>query len=347
MVKKLVVAGAVLLAIALISFIVISKRGQGGQSIKIYKDTGTLMYKSSSGEYASINSDEQSISNNSFVKTGADGLAHALLPDGSMISLGEGAEVQINYDAKKIGVLQTLGKAWYRVQKLAGREEFSVETPTTVAVVRGTIFGVERGEEDEIYVTQSSIEISQLKEENGKKIRENGVTLGENKLASVGAIERGLPKIGDLPDEKRQTAWFRRNEIIDKEFTKGTSGDFVKKLHENVEIQKIDEELKLLRVSNSAPGGQSDIFGKFSTSTWLENGAEACAFINSQEYADAINQLKSMGTSLGAWDDWVVGAFNLTSDVCKDNVIDANEAASLQKYYEGAPQPPTFGIPQN
>ncbi|MBX4205997.1 FecR family protein [Candidatus Microgenomates bacterium] len=309
-------------------------------NLTIYKDSGTASYKSGK-DFVEVTSEKLSIPNHSEVKTSADGLAHVILPDGSMISLAENTQMKVNYDPKSTQILQSLGSAWFRIKKLVGSSEFNVETSTSVATVRGTIFAVETGLEDTVYVTQSSVDISQFKDESGQKTKQNTQSLKENKLSKIGKIEKGSPKITDIPDSVKKSAWFRRNELINKEFDQGITDGFVKKLHDNPQIQQIDQELQTQRQSSN-PG----LFGQFTTTKWTAGGAEACTYINSAEYNQAISQLSAYSSMLGNWGTWLQKAVDLTKNACRDNIIDENEATQLQNFYQTQPQQPTFTLPQ-
>ncbi|MBI2103764.1 FecR domain-containing protein [Candidatus Woesebacteria bacterium] len=346
--KSLLIIGIVLIILIVVGGVFVLRNRIGrSQTLTVFKDSGEVLYKPEGGEYSSIDADEFEIPNKSFVKTGEDGLAHVVLPDDSIISLSENSEMQINYDIAT-GVFQSLGSAWFRVQKLVGGAKFTVETPTAIAAVRGTIFGVERpvadGEEVS-YVTDGSIEIAQLKEQDEEKVRQNSQELGENKLAKIRTVDQGAPEVIDIPEEKRQTPWFRRNEIINQLFKEGRPREFLKKLRENTEIKQIDEELRLLRESKRTLGGESDWLEKFSTYSWLQSG-EACRYINSSEYQEAVSQIKANQSLFGSWGDWLLQAIDLIVGACSDGVIDANEAVEIQNFYQSQPQP-NFSIPQN
>ncbi|OGM05529.1 hypothetical protein A2125_00820 [Candidatus Woesebacteria bacterium GWB1_43_5] len=322
----LVVVALVLVAVIVGGYLLVKKSAQA--SITIFKETGEVMHKPDGGDYATISSDELNIPNRSFVKTGGDGLAHVILPDNSMISLSTNTEMQINYN-EKTNIIQSLGNAWFRVQKLAGKGEFTVKTPTSVATVRGTIFGVEMEDGGEVvYVTEDSVEI-------GKDL-DHLQNLAENKLAT---LAEGKTEITDIPQEKKQTPWFRRNEIINREFERGNPREFIKRLRASEEIKVIDEELKLLRVTGKQTlGTESGLFENFTTEGWWKNNTEACAYINSTEYAQATQELQNSRGFLGDWGDWIVKAIEAVKRACGDGVIGAGEASEIEKLYVNQPQ---------
>jgi hypothetical protein len=245
--------------------------------------------------------------------------------------------MQINFDSKETKILQTLGNAWYRIKKLSGTKEFNVETPAALASVRGTIFGVETGNENLVYVTQSSVEISQLVKDGDNLNKENTQLLDENKLSKIGLFNEGKPEITDIPEDKRQTPWFKRNEFINKQFVEGLPEDFVKGFHENQELKQIDQELMIQRQSKMQNGGTNP-FGNFSNSNWIKQGAETCVYVNSGDYKQAIEQIRSYAGLLGGWYSWLIEAADLTQSACSDNIITPEEAVKLQNHYQTMPE---------
>ena len=73
------------------------------------------------------------------VKINTDARASIVLKNGGLLRLESGSEVEIlgedNFKLKS-------GRMWSRVEPLSENESYSVETPTAVATVRGTIFNV-------------------------------------------------------------------------------------------------------------------------------------------------------------------------------------------------------------
>lgn len=315
----------------------LSRRGSQDK-LTVFKDAGSISVKSGTGEYEKKDQAEFTIDNNSFVKTDAGGTGHVVLPDNSMISLSNNTEMQIKYSPGKTDIFQSLGNAWYRVQKLSGKNEFTVETPTIIAAVRGTIFGVERGTSELSYVTDGTIEIVQIKDVDGNRTRENIQTLETNKLITIGSAESAIT---DIPEEKKNTPWFRRNAIINEEFLKGTvPTEFLKTLKDRQDIKDIDVQLDLQRMQNAFPDtlGTTDFnLDDLKGTGWFANGAQACAYINSDEYSSMLDQLGASRAVLGTWVDWMVNSINAVKSACSDNIITPDEQARLESIYENQP----------
>lgn len=96
------------------------------------------------------------------VTTGADSKASVTFFDGGVLRLSENTEIVLSEVSKSaILISQTAGETWTRLLKLAGVDQYSVETPTTIASVRGTGFKVKVGaEETEISVGEGQVEVA-------------------------------------------------------------------------------------------------------------------------------------------------------------------------------------------
>ena len=94
------------------------------------------------------------------VETGPQSNLGLLFDDGSILRLEENSKVQISEyshqnNAWVIILDQLFGRTWNRVQKLTASSVYEVRTPTAIASVRGTAFGVDA------YNTNSAINVSE------------------------------------------------------------------------------------------------------------------------------------------------------------------------------------------
>ena len=83
------------------------------------------------------------LSQDDMVKTGPGSKAVVIFYESAFAELNANTQItiaELEKDAVKIN--QDSGSTWNKVTKLAGLEDYEVETPTTVATVRGTEFGV-------------------------------------------------------------------------------------------------------------------------------------------------------------------------------------------------------------
>ena len=91
------------------------------------------------------------------VKTLANSEAAVVLHESIIISMDPETEIFIkDLATQHLKVDQSSGSTWNKFTGLAGVEGLSIETPTTVATVRGTGFGVEM---DQILVGEGEVEV--------------------------------------------------------------------------------------------------------------------------------------------------------------------------------------------
>ncbi len=344
MFKKLLIPVGLLLVVAIIGgFIFIRNSKIYGNFLTLTKENGDVSYKLPGKDYLLLDKEESDIPNHSFVKTGEEGLAHVILPDDSMISLSRNTEMQVNYDESKTSVIQSLGNVWYRVQKLAGRS-FEVETPTTVAAVRGTIFGAEIDDEDTVYVTDGTIELGQVDQENGQKVIKNKKNLQTGRLTKVAkAAARALSEdeFVDIPQEKKDSVWFRRNEVFNEEFRKGKPREFLNRLKDDERLKELTQEtIEGFRKSKvfSATDNISDQFLQSLQNGQFDN-KELCTYVNSSEFEEGIKSLREASGFLGGWVNKISENIGLLKDACLDGVIDLKESEEISKLYQGISTP--------
>ncbi len=84
--------------------------------------------------------DEMELSQGTQVKT-TSGEATVVFYEGEIMHLQPNSQVQLDLVSKdKVKVTQLAGETWNKVTKLSGISEYTIETPSTVATVRGTEF---------------------------------------------------------------------------------------------------------------------------------------------------------------------------------------------------------------
>jgi len=106
----------------------------------LYVDGGVVQVDSGSGWQPAIDGMELSVSDK--VQT-LEGKATIALYEGEIIRLEPNTQISIKeLSQQKITISQEAGSTWSRLTKLGGVAEYNVETPTTVATVRGTGFGM-------------------------------------------------------------------------------------------------------------------------------------------------------------------------------------------------------------
>jgi len=158
-------------------------------------------------------SGEITLKENDIVKT-RNGEATIILYDSIIISLSQDTEVEISDLTKKYPkVKQTSGSTWNKFADIVGIENFDVETPTTVATVRGTEFGVKVVDDTTVLVGEGEVDV--LSEGRFITLREFEVTtIAERVLRTADtsfdasapvAFEVSEPEIREATDaEKRE-----------------------------------------------------------------------------------------------------------------------------------------------
>lgn len=352
MINKIVVpllfVGVVLL-IAVVAYINLNASLK--EEFTLYREDGVVFYKLPGDTgYTQLESDEKALTSGSVVKT-ETGYAHIVFPDKSMMSLDQNTEIQVNLDDENVSVTQLIGNTWHRVQELSSGDEYTIETATAVAAVRGTTFAVESTvDQTDIYVTEDEVEISQYFTEENKKILKNTQMLPNGKFISVPDF-RVTEEISivDTPENIRESVWYKRNTVIDEEF----GGTIPKRLL--VRLRNLDT-LKQYRISQSTvqtttvqdiwEGAENrqeireqkdvyafltDIKAKYD----LEIAGELiCEHVASDQYADDLSRLSEYEDVLGSENVQIITEYlQYLERVCEDGEISDEERSELEKNF--------------
>jgi len=104
----------------------------------LYIDSGDVQINTGNGWQTAT--DEMELAQGAQIKT-ATGEATVVLQEGEIVHLQPNTEIKLDsITSKSIKLSQTAGETWSKVTKISGISEFTIETPTTVATVRGTEF---------------------------------------------------------------------------------------------------------------------------------------------------------------------------------------------------------------
>jgi hypothetical protein len=134
----------------------------------LYIDEGTVEVDLGQGWVQG--SDEMELSQGAKVRTG-EGSASVILLAGEVLHLEPNTEVALSEIGKdKMHIKQFAGETWHKITKISGITSYEVETPNTVATVRGTEFYVKMGEEDEIAVGEGEVEVGFAKAPSKKLV---------------------------------------------------------------------------------------------------------------------------------------------------------------------------------
>jgi len=147
-----------------------------------------------------------------YIKTESGSRATVVFPDNSITRLDENTTIQlqeiyIDKDNTQINIFLETGRIWSRVIEFitTDESEFSVETSDSVAMVRGTIFGAEKGTEDSqdrslFYTIKSKIILIDKLSQNELEVEEG--------YYSNEVIDGTIVK-GQIPSEWYQRDWFK------------------------------------------------------------------------------------------------------------------------------------------
>ena len=131
--------------------------------------------------------------------------------DSSIMRLDKGTQIilkNLGTDPKKVVIAQKEGQTWSKLLRIAGISDYRVETPNTVATVRGTAFKIKvGGNTTEVGVGNGVVKVANIKE--GKIVSERKVI--EDKQVII--EEENIEHEEFVPDE-----WIEDNIEEDEEF---------------------------------------------------------------------------------------------------------------------------------
>ncbi|PNX49564.1 MAG: hypothetical protein BV457_01225 [Thermoplasmata archaeon M9B1D] len=186
-----------------------------------------------------------------YVKTGENTSASIILFESSIIRLDSNTELFIKEILQEAGrttinLEQNAGRTWNTVLKVSGIDDYDIQTPTTVASVRGTSFDVNQkvGNTTNVGVGSGTVIISSLL--NGEIIDTIEANRDEAVKVDPELIDQNLEII---PFEKDE--WVLLNQQLDEEFKKGVKEDFYDRIQQYIpELKEIygvtDDELEIL-----------------------------------------------------------------------------------------------------
>lgn len=148
------VAGIAIGVVCLVFIIFFAATANAVTPAYLNVETGTVMVDTGSGWVPATNGME--LSPNDRVKTGSDGEASVMLYESAIVGLDPNTEVSIaELSKEKTKIRQESGETWNKFTKMNGMEGLEVETPGSVATVRGTEFGVSM---DGVQVMEGNVE---------------------------------------------------------------------------------------------------------------------------------------------------------------------------------------------
>ncbi len=229
---SIIIVGLILVAVG-VYFTLVNKKVQPlisaeDASVLLYVEDGDVSYKTEEMDtFQKATTSPTLISNNTLVYTGL-GHASILFPNNSSVSLDQYTELKVTYADKKVTLFQTLGVTYHRVEALVTGATYEVETPGTVASVRGTKFAVKydkKTKETKVAVTESKVQVSTFTPlssgSSTKEIKET-LLLEEGKTARMKEVRQATEKaivVDETEKDEEMKVWVevnkKRDAVID------------------------------------------------------------------------------------------------------------------------------------
>ena len=259
---------------------------KSSKGIILYKEKGDVYIKNKGEDIVQpVGASSIEINNQTEVTTGSSSRASILLPDNSLISLSENTVITINYGEYGTSVFQSLGQTYHRVQKLVTGKSYEVQTPSTLAAVRGTKFAIlydGATKKTKVAVTENTVAVSRVKKVEGvaTSTPESPILVGQGNTANVTEYKVGENKkeshveIVSNNEDSVVKSWIEENKPVDVKFDefkadleKGNTDSFrenVDKVLEKSEPvientdKKADNEVETKKTDESKPDIKTD-----------------------------------------------------------------------------------------
>ncbi len=305
---------------------------QKSDKFLLVKESGAVFYKLPNEiEYSELTLDEREFPAGTYIKTDVLSYARVFLPDNSLISIDEKTELQINYNSNKVSIKQFIGKTWNRVESLSKGQEFEVETPNTIAAVRGTIFGVgvDNDQLSRVFVEEHTVDVSRFNESEILETQD----LDESDIAQIIKDETQYKILKEkIGDDLRNSLWYKRNKLVDEEYKKLKQRrfvlDFRKTLKDNLEKRSEFNEYRLGLKSNlSREKIEDQLTNVYDISKISE---KTCTSYTSVSIQDAINKVRYYRNYINKADQ-IESLLSNLKETCSDSEMTLNEAIELEK----------------
>jgi len=237
-----------IMIISIISFVWFTQTSDVA-SAQLVIDYGTVQVKHEGGNWTSAETG-MFLFQSDALRTGEDTYASVILFESSIIRLDSNTEILLKEiiqqaEMTNITIEQESGRTWNTIQKISGIDNYEVQTPNTVASVRGTIFDVNvtTSGSTRISVINGTVNVSRL--ENGTI----GDTIAVNGNESVLIYLESNETLKTDPLIKDE--WVLRNLGEDAKLYEQLKTDLYNRIEEYIpELKKrygmTDEELDVL-----------------------------------------------------------------------------------------------------
>ncbi len=160
------------------------------------------------------------------ITTDANALATIDYHEDSLVRIGPNAKVVYQRNlGTKATLLQSLGSLYVRFKKILGvREEFSLETPTALATVRGTTFAsfVSANKTSKIAALDNPVDVYKLDESTKSSLLQTKKTIEKNSQALVASLPGGIIdpataiRVSPASLTIEESAWIQFNMKVDE-----------------------------------------------------------------------------------------------------------------------------------
>ena len=136
----------VICIIGVVWFVINPEVAKAESKAQLVIDSGTVQIKNTGGSWIAAENGMLLYESDS-VKTGSNSSASVILFRSSIIRLDSNTEITLQEILQKEGensvkIEQDTGRTWNTISKISGIDNYEVQTPTTIASVRGTSFDV-------------------------------------------------------------------------------------------------------------------------------------------------------------------------------------------------------------
>lgn len=151
------------------------------------------------------------------LKTGANDQGFILFPDNDVIRLAANTHITlqalVSSDTEsKVTILQSSGNTWSHVQSILDRKhDYSVQSPSLVATVRGTVFnfGVDSSQKSWVGVYESKVDVT-------RTIDQAKVLVDAGNFATESKETDQPMTVKKMESDKMDSPWFKQNIIKDQ-----------------------------------------------------------------------------------------------------------------------------------
>jgi len=187
------------------------------------------------------------------VRTGAASRAVIIFMDSSVARLGENTEVRITKITSgansTVELEQLAGSTWNKILKLSGITEYTVNTPTAVASVRGTAFAVrlDAANDTDVGVAEGNVTVGSVRTREEivagvrKEIRE--IVAEKNITVQQAAVVRKAALETIEERALQEDSWTRENRDLDQQHVQEIKTKLVAKYSNFISLAK--SQLKL------------------------------------------------------------------------------------------------------